>query len=79
MTAHLHLVCGSFQHHNGRVVAAETVWPAKPEIFTPWTFTEKRKFLTPSLEEAKWKEIHGVSGKEIQHALPLRVKSTHSW
>lgn len=40
---------------------------AKPKISAPWTFTEKRKFLIPGLEEANWKEIRGVSGKEILH------------
>ena len=35
MPIHLHNVYGSFH------VAKETVWPANPELFAIWPFTEK--------------------------------------
>lgn len=28
-------------HCQSEIVATETVWPAKPKIFTVWFFTEK--------------------------------------
>lgn len=39
---------------------------------------KKKKMLPSGIEEAKGKQIHGGSGKEIQCALPLQVKSTYS-
>lgn len=39
---------------------------------------EKKENASPGLEEAKWKQIHGGSGKQIEYAAPLKVKRTYS-
>lgn len=41
MPVHLHLIFGCFYVLNGRVVAIETAWPTKPQIFTVYSLTKK--------------------------------------
>lgn len=39
---------------------------------------QKKKMQVAGLEEAKWKQINGSSGKDIKYVLLLRVKSIYS-